>query len=393
MRSTIDFHLNSLDLDIRKKGIGTFMDQKVTPDVVSGVAECILEYLNTNEEPFTVNDIRYFNYSNYLVKEVFTKPDVKRAENEYDKFFAQPIKMLSYAGVLKEDQTSRPYKYFVSNKEILEFIESHERNATIFICSYIEKLIADSGVKSLFDDFFNTQNSASFERLKTRFIDFVIKHTPKNDPVDISRIFTKIINPLAHKEKKLGTRRGRISKTAITFTELFYNRLNWRDINKDKSMTREEAKDLFDNLVENKNMFKHKVGKAKKFVRKLHHSFSEIHRFKEYPGLHAHHIFMQSEFPQIADCPENIIILTPNQHLYRAHPNSKTAIIDEKYQAICLISKLDSIETNIRSGKSDYSLEDFIYVLNTGFETNHFNSGMDYEELKHQIINYVFADL
>ena len=61
MSKIIDDHFNGLDLDIRKKKIGTFMDQKVTPDVVSGVAECILEYLSENEEPFTINDIRYFD--------------------------------------------------------------------------------------------------------------------------------------------------------------------------------------------------------------------------------------------------------------------------------------------------------------------------------------------
>ena len=100
MSKIIDIHFNGVDLDIRKHGLGTFMDQKVTPDVVSGVAECILEYLKTNEEPFTINDIRYHDYSNQLVKEVFNKPDVQKAENEYDKFFSQPIKMFAYAGIL-----------------------------------------------------------------------------------------------------------------------------------------------------------------------------------------------------------------------------------------------------------------------------------------------------
>ena len=122
MSKIIDDHFNGLDLDIRKKNIGTFMDQKVTPDVVSGVAECILEYLSENEEPFTINDIRHFEYSNQLVKEVFNKPDVQKAENEYDKFFSQPIKMLAYAGILEEDLTKRPYKYSVSNNAVLEFM-------------------------------------------------------------------------------------------------------------------------------------------------------------------------------------------------------------------------------------------------------------------------------
>ena len=38
---------------------------------------------------------------------------------------------------------------------------------------------------------------------------------------------------------------------------------------------------------------------------------------------------MASKFPEIADCPENIISLTPNQHFYRAHPENKTQIIDK----------------------------------------------------------------
>lgn len=347
--------------------------------------------MSENEEPFTINDIRYFDYSNQLVKEVFNKPDVQKAENEYDKFFSQPIKMFAYAGILEEDLTKRPYKYSVSNNAVLEYVGMRERNAVTFLQKYLEKLILDSGIKNLFDDFFISQNSAGYERLKIQFIDFIIANTPKNDPVDISRIFTKIINPLAYKEKKFGTRRGRISQTVISLDELYYNRPNWRDINKDKSLTREEAKALFDDVVDNKNFFKYQVSKAKKFVRKLQ-PFSEVHRFEQYPGLQAHHIFMESEFPQIADLPENIIILTPNQHYYRAHPNNKTSVIDERYQAICLISKLDSIEINNRSGENDYSLEDFINVLNTGFETDHFNTGMDYEEVKHQIMNHVYAN-
>jgi hypothetical protein len=391
MSKIIDIHFNGVDLDIRKHGLGTFMDQKVTPDVVSGVAECILEYLKTNEEPFTINDIRYHDYSNQLVKEVFNKPDVQKAENEYDKFFSQPIKMFAYAGILEEDLSKRPYKYSVSNNAVLEYVGMRERIAVTFLQKYLDKLILNSGIKNLFDEFFISQNSAGYERLKTRFIDFIIANTPKNDPVDISRIFTKIINPLAYKEKKFGTRRGRISQTVISLDELYYNRPNWRDINKDKSLTREESKALFEDVVDNKNFFKYQVSKAKNFVRKLQ-SYSEVHRFEQYPGLQAHHIFMESEFPQIADLPENIIILTPNQHYYRAHPNNKTSIIDESYQAICLISKLDSIEINNRSGENDYSLEDFINVLNTGFETDHFNTGMDYEEVKHQIMNHVYAN-
>jgi hypothetical protein len=390
MANIIEEHFRNLDLDIRKKQIGTFMDQKVTPDVVSGVAECILEYLNENEEPFTINDIRYFEYSNTLVKEVFNKPDVEKAENEYDKFFSHPIKMFAYAGVLEEDLSKRPFKYKINNTALLEYIAIRERNALNFIQYYLRQLLSDSNFLEPYLDFFEKQNKASYEKLRLKHISFIQKNTPQNDTKHITRIFTKILNPLAYKEKKFGTKGGRISKTVISLDKLYYNRPNWRDINKDKSLTREEAKELFEDVVENKGYFKYQVSKAKNFVKKMH-SYSEIHRFEQYPGLQAHHIFMESEFPQIADSPENIIIITPNQHFYRAHPNNKTSVIDERYQAICLISKLDSIEINYRSGENDYSLEDFIHVLNTGFETEHFQIGMDFEEIKHQIINHTYA--
>lgn len=315
---------------------------------------------------------------------------MQRATNEYDKFFSQPMKMLSYAKVLEEDMSSRPYKFKVNNLELLKYIALRERNALSFLQFYLDKLLTDSGIIGIFDNFFNQQTQHSYALMKDGFINFVIEHTPKNSSVEVRRIFTKIINPLANKLKKLGTARGRISRTAITYNELMYNQPNWRDINKDKSLTRAEAKSQFENIVDNKGYFKYQITKAKKFVKQLH-QYSEVHRFENYPGLQAHHIFMESEFPEIADLPENIIVLTPNQHFYRAHPDNKTSYLDNAYQSICLISKLDSIEQNYRAGESDYSLSDFIHVLNTGLETDEFKFDMDFEEIKHKIIRYYVA--
>ena len=105
---------------------------------------------------------------------------------------------------------------------------------------------------------------------------------------------------------------------SLTIDEIRYNRVNWRDLNKDKAISRQAYKELFQqNIGESEGYYKYAVQKAKKFVRQLH-PFSEIHRFPEYPGLQAHHIFMESEYPEIADYPENIICITPNQHFYRA---------------------------------------------------------------------------
>jgi hypothetical protein len=211
-------------------------------------------------------------------------------------------------------------------------------------------------------------------------------NTAIKEDLEPPRIYNKIINILAFKRKLRGTVKGNVSANSLTIDEIRYNRVNWRDLNKDKTISRQAYKELFQqNIGEGEGYYKYAVQKAKKFVRQLH-PYSEIHRFSEYPGLQAHHIFMESEFPEIADYPENIICITPNQHFYRAHPNNRTAIIDQNYQLICLLSKLDSIEMNNREGNEDYSLSDFVNVLNIGFNTDVFYSQMDYEEIKHQIV-------
>jgi hypothetical protein len=168
---------------------------------------------------------------------------------------------------------------------------------------------------------------------------------------------------------------------------LLYNRPNWRDVKKDKSLTREEFNaQFFEKEIDNEKFYKYQIEKAKRLVKTIH-SFSEIHRFDAYPATQAHHIFLSSQFPELADIPENIIAITPNQHFYRSHPNNKTSILDKSYQVICLISKLDSIEIDYRNGNGQYNKEKFIDVINTGLEQN-FSYTVDFEELKHNIIRY-----
>ena len=68
-----------------------FFDQKVQPDVLSAVCECILHCID-EKNSFSVNDVRYCDYSNELVTEIFNKPEIKKADNEYDKFFFSTIR-------------------------------------------------------------------------------------------------------------------------------------------------------------------------------------------------------------------------------------------------------------------------------------------------------------
>ncbi|HHV7037088.1 TPA: hypothetical protein ACUM0T_001814, partial [Haemophilus influenzae] len=86
-----------------KSGDARWIDQKCTYDVLSVVSDCILEYIeNTNNKEFTVKDIWLSEYARENVISLFSKPDPKlKASNEYDKYFGQPIKLLSYSKILK----------------------------------------------------------------------------------------------------------------------------------------------------------------------------------------------------------------------------------------------------------------------------------------------------
>jgi hypothetical protein len=390
MERRITEYLNQFDFDVRKTKDGRFMDQKCTPDVVCAVCECVVEYTKDNPNiRFTKNDIWHSDYADNLVTESFSKPNLSEedATTEYDKFFSQPLKTLAYAKILNEEKVGTTNYYTVKNAEILQYISLRERNALFFLDCFLTKTMEDSEIIQPFNTFFQQQDRASLYTLRDRLVQLYHTNTAIRGDYEPPRIYNKIINILAFRRRVKGTVKGNVSANSLTIDEIRYNRVNWRDLNKDKAISRQAYKELFQQNI-GEGYYKYAVQKAKKFVRQLH-PFSEIHRFHEYPGLQAHHIFMESEYPEIADYPENIICITPNQHYYRAHPNNRTAIIAPDYQLICLLCKLDSIEINNRAGNEDYSLSDFVNVLNVGLDTDVFSSQMDYEEIKHQIVKNV----
>ena len=392
MKEEIRNYLNNLDLDVRKIGSARFMDQKCTPDVVCAVAECILEYTNENENlSFTKDDIWHSAYANELIQESFTKPDLSEesVNSEYDKFFAQPMKLLAYCGILDETKDGANY-YTINRRDFLQHVSRHERNALDFLDVYLSKVMEDSGMMRYFEDFFIKQDRASLYVLRDRLMSFYHTYTKVKNDYEPPRIFNKIINILAFKRKKKGTVRGTVSTNTLTIDEIRYNRINWRDVRKDKTMSRQEYNLLVEREIDkNVGYYKYQIEKAKRFVKDIE-KVSEIHRFESYPATQAHHIFMASDFPEIADCPENIICITPNQHFYRAHPDNHTQLIDRDYQIVCLLCKLDSIEINFREGKDDYSLADFVNVLNIGLRTDVFNAQMDFEEVKFRIMKQAY---
>lgn len=378
--------------DIRESGNARFMDQKCIPDVVCAVAECIMEYVEEDRsKTFSKDDIWHSQYANIMLAECFSKPDTENATmtSEYDKFFAQPMKMLSAAGVLAETKENGINIYRVVERCILSFISLREKNALIFLDVYLTKVMEDSDCMPYFEDFFNKQDKRSLEILRDKLTALYKKYTPVRGNYEPPRIYNKIINIMAFRRRKRGTVRGLLSQNPITIEEIRYNRINWRDVEKAKGVSRQEYALQVGNSVGGYiGYYERSVNQAKKFVRELE-QYSEVHHYPSYMATDAHHIFMKSEYPELADMPENIIALTGTEHYSYAHPNRNTQRTDPNYQMVCLISKLDSIERNFQEGNEDYSLADFTKVLNEGLDTNEFNVQMGFEGIKAHLLKFL----
>lgn len=378
--------LNLNNYDIRISHNARWIDQKCTPDVLCIVADCIVNYIDNNgiETAFTSKDIWFSEYAIDNVHAIFRKVDVDSysASNEYDKFFGQPIKLLAYAGILQETKTGRCNLYKVNRRDILEYISLRERNALRFLTIYINKVLIDSGLDTAFAGFFNIQTANAYEHVKETFFRFTINNTDigsrgSSGKLECGRIFTKVINVLAFELNKKGTERGHISQHVITYDMLMYNRDNFRDIyaEKPKSVSRKDYMAQH-HIVINEAYFRYMSSKAKRRLR----FYNDQYRggFSEMPGdmekaTHVHHIFPAGEFPEISYYLENLIALTPNQHLNYAHPNGKTTVINKTYQHDCLLVKTDIIKDNIETKNAIiYSFEDLLHVLYIGFDDQTF---------------------
>jgi hypothetical protein len=386
IKESIKAHFDSLNLDLRLNGNGRYIDQKCTPDMFSSVSDVILEMYENGQQSFTVRNIMDSDELNEVMVEQFKKPPIDHpgAANEYDKVASQQVKALEQAGVLKEIGTSgRAKLYEVANVSFLSYIATSERNALKFLTIYLTKVMRDSGLYPKFEQFFANPNKTNFSDLKDSYCNFIIAHTKIKGVTESSRIFSKVINPLAFDCSSYGTKQGRLSLDPIQYQDLFYNRPNFRDLNKPKDMPRSTFLDQF---PEETTTEIYHVNKAKKSVRRYHKGKSEVNRFKELEASHVHHIFPQSDFPELSDTFENLILLTPGQHLAYAHPNGNTQTVSKSYQLVGLLAKLDSIEHSVFSQLDEfYSLSEFINVVNTGLDSVLLTEGMGVEEIRHKI--------
>lgn len=402
----VDF-CNQYDYDIKKSGNGRWIDQKCAADVVAVVADCIYNYaLQDADGIFTTSETWHCQYTAENVEAIFKKPGVESdaARSEYDKFFQQPMEMLANAHVLKKTKRGNRNFYQVNDLEVLAYIALRERNALFFLKTYIEKVLRDSDIYAVFDAFFKAQTKAAYQQMKETFSDFIIRYTKINGAVECNRIFIKVLNPLAYWNNSLGTEKGRLSKQIITYDMLMYNRNNFRDVyaDKPKGVTRKEYAAAHPVEV-NEAYYHYQSAKAKRYLR----LFNDQNRAgqTEHPeaahlcdqAIHMHHIFPEALYPEICYYLENIIALTPTQHLNYAHPNGHTQEIDEQYQHLLLLSKADRIRENLTDAAVEkiYAFSNFLFVLNVGFDNDDVLeiADMDFCSVMHAINLHYAASL
>ena len=395
---------NGHDYDLRKSHNGRWIDQKCTPDVIWSVSDFVLDYVDNICNQFTVRNIWRSNYAKETIAETFSKPgtDEKKAENEYDKVFSQPLCMLCYAGVLKDVSNTSRHLYEIENRDVLEYIAKNDTYSLRFLCIYVEKVLRDSGLYPFFDAFFENQDKSHFNRMKQAFVDFYHQYTPIKKDFEPKRIFIKVLNPIAFMLQKKGTRRGYMSKTPITKADIMYNRDNFRDVyaDKPKNITRKEWLDLHPKINIRNGYFEHQMTHSKKQLRKFiveyRGNMSELtmfideHEDKSAP-TQIHHIFPKNEFPTIMHYIENLIALTPNQHFGFAHPNNNTQMIDFSAQKVLLIAKTYSIKQNLENENEDniYEFANLLTVLSIGWDDKNVLgiAENDYADVLHSI-NY-----
>ena len=367
----INNYLDKFDLNIKTRGSNPrFFDQKVQPDVVEVIAYCILNY--NKKHFFTIRDIWNNKLSEDYIYEILRKPKASepKAENEYDKFFSQPICFLTYFGVLFRERKQGKYYHTVLNKKILEYISDNQNNALNFICICLTKFFKINNFISKFDNFFKDQDRDSYLELREGFFNFLwnntkIKRPKKYEP---GRIFTPIINALAFKKNKKGSAMGNISKNPIYRDELIYGRPNWKDILTDKprEKTREEWQEETLDAMDEQVGINSAERSSKKSIVERHGDKSEYSNKNK--ATQTHHIFPRSFYLNICHYRENLIRITPDEHFAEAHPSSNTQRVDKKFQVKLLFAKLKSIEHSLKKKDDFYDLSLFIKVLNVGYK-------------------------
>ena len=383
MREKIDKYLSKFDFDIRKSNDARFVDQKCTPDIVCFMADCVLNMAAT-KPTFVIKDIWETQYFIKNCRVIFNKPwaNDKKAYSEYNKVLSQPLKLLAYAKILDVVKIKGTLTFSINNEELLDFISRKDRNAYNFLYCYFTKVLKDSGFLKYLESYkldytkdLNDARSTVYEK----YYRLISGNTPSQSRTDIRRMFHKIINVYAVEHNIPGSN----GKFSATYSEMMYNKKNWRDLDKEKSITRQEA--LNKEETEKQDAINsYYVQKAISIIRKTHKESEVKDQWGIGEATQVHHIFPKSNFPELAHYVENLILLTATQHNTKAHPSNKTQQINKDYQLTCLLAKSDSIENSIKKGEFIYRKESFVYVINTGLSEN-LEIELNFREIKTEL--------
>ena len=360
------------DFDIRQNGDARFVDQKCTPDIVCFIADCILS-TKCATTPFTVRDLWETQYFIDNTRVAFHKPYANNpsAHNEYNKVLCQPLKLLAYSHVLKVDKSKRTLVFEVNDYEMLEYIATKEQNAYQFLLQFFTKVLTDSGIIRYYQTYKDQIKSGvktheAKETIYEKYHKFIAGNTPSKSKLDVARMFHKVFNVLAYTDLIPGS-----DGESLNWGDLMYNKVNWRDKDKDKTLTREEAADKETDNINANFYIEYQVNKAIRNVKKQQGDVSEVKdELSQGIATEVHHIFAKSAYPMLASYYENLILLTSSQHRQKAHPKNNTQIVSRDYQLVCLLAKSQTIENSLNEGDTFYRKESFIYVINTGLDEN-----------------------
>lgn len=390
MDDLIADYLTGLNLDIRSSHYSRFIDQKVTPDVLQFIADCILNFIGGDKDKeFTRTDIFKFSYFINNVVALFNKPSPTNptTAREYDKFIGQPLRMLSFSGILQSTDVGRGYIYKVENYNLLRYIATNSYNASNFLYHYLKKVLEDSGFYENIERYKRlclsgkVTNNDLYE-LKRKYQQFIRGHTGIRGVTEMNRMFPKLLNIIASKEGIPGIRSGRITGHPFYQQDLIYNEVNFRDIgNKVKGMSRQEAQEF---MKQQEAVNKYHVARAKAIISNRYRDSEVRDRWAIGEATQVHHIFPESKYPQFSAYLENLIKLTPTQHYTKAHPSNHTNAVDRGYQVVCLLAKSDSIETSLSNKEGIYEKVKFVEVINYGYKMDIDNS-TSFNDIKTQL--------
>lgn len=367
----MDFKTYIDSLNLRKNGRnGIHFEQKTTPDLIWCVALVLLDITKDDHDlVFSDRDnVRTSRVFNELMQDYFTKAPQSEAEDEYNKVSSYQLGLFEYADII-ERVDDRPLRYKIKRRDILEELAINDLSASKFLTEYTEKLIRDNGLWSNFESYLGNPTQQGYMEFKEAYWRWAKQNTGvrTDNPQHSYRVFNKIFNILCYKYRIPGQASSNVIDGVCPYNFLIYNRKNFRDKDKPSGMTRREYTETILSQIDSEGVVGTLLKKAKEAVARKYGD-SEI-KEAEYgylpeKGIHVHHILPVHAYQEFSLVRENLIALTPGQHLSDAHPRGNTRLIDRRYQAICLLQKLKSIQESVNTEEEFYEPSRFIEVVN-----------------------------